>query len=933
MEREGSFPLDPNLRARVAFLETPYSSESTRDRLIRLARARKDFQSGKRTLSTSAISRKFGPRHRRPAEMASKQLETTLAQLTAAAEAGDEAARARLDRITQLVGEVETEKGDPQSTLTTSSSAAARMDELSRELERERRRNFDRTLKPWRKKFPGVPDEILLRIAERGPGAKPTPEETAEALALAESRLEREEQEMIASRLERMQSAVALAMSTQAAAKATPSGATPASLPSSPPLIDAALFTEDESEDEGTAAVRSARTRYRSGEEYRLLDEETERERDAYRTKSSEGRAEREEREWEESEDQLVPFLMMIDDLALNNMNTFFVLTYTTRSPLGVETKHFLPIQGHSDYKAELSRLKAMANVVDLPSMILKTTPGGSTEIIVPDKTNPREKFVPVKVALRDDAFSDELKASLPAALAAQDKLRTPRILRLYDEEGEYKAIKVKSPTQEDPKEEDGILHINVRKEDIADIELGPKDIMISSVDGVPTFRDQSGTFCFFDKKRGRWVTNSTDTQKEWPLTLFTLYTDLEEHRRNSYAELGQALKVCEEKVEKNKTYKKTIANQKNELATSRIVIDELKDQVRELKKKLDECEKHREELRKKSADSDDSDDDDASVDALGVTTVPVNPDEPEITTLAAATNNKLLNTSIEMWGATSNLAARPWLKASLYTCQSLRVSPQVTTPFLINKLKAVERTKMGELSSEGKITDIATFSSQFLEIYGKKLSPLSQLRDLLKRKMTAAEITKHDYYNFGNKLENDIHEAYNGLGLKDKSLWPTFDGIIALSAYLGAVPSKLAEHLMLIEVETLEAAVKESRKWANAVLDSGQSLAATVGHVGTGGQGQQGQGGRRGGRFGGRRQQQSQPPAQDSQNQQQQQATGAGGASQEGGKDGNRRPPICRKCRALKDPPASCRHCRICFGPHFAHECPKRHEKKEKTD
>ena len=937
MAQAGSLPLDENLRARAAFIESPYWNESVRDRILRLARARRDFQRGVRTLSTPAIARRFA-QHWRPADMASKQLETSLAQLTAAAEGGDEAARAKLARITALAGEAESAKADPQSILKTSSSAAAaRMDELSRQLDRERRRTFDRTMKPWRQKYPGYPDEILVRIAERGPGAKPTPEETAEAVALAEGKMKREEQEMVASvqRLERMQAAVALAMSTQAAANATPSGAAATTHPSAPPLIDASLFTEDESEDEsedeGTVAVRSARTRYKSGEEYRLLDEETERERDAYRATSSESRTEREERQWEESKDQFVPFLKMVDELALDHVNTFYLLTYTTRSPLGVKTNHFMPIRGFGDYKAECSRLKSMGNVVGEHSMILKTDP--EPDRIIPDKDNPREKFVPVSVALRGEAFSDEMKDTLNASFAAEDELRTPRILRLYDKEGEYKAIKVKGPTHEDPKEEDGVLHINVRKEDIADIELGPKDIMISSVDGVPTFRDQSGTFCFFDKKRDRWVTNSTDTLKEWPLTFFTKFTDLEEHRRNTYAELGQALKVCEEKAAKNKGYRQTIANLQNALAANRTVIDELMNHNRELQKKLEECEKHREELKKKPVDSDDSEDDDAPDDALGATPVPVNLDEPEITTLATATNNKLLNTSIEMWGATGSIAARPWLKASLYTCHSLRVSPKIIPLFLVNKLKATERSKMGELCSEGKITDIATFCTQFLEIYGKKLSPLSQLRDLLKRKMTAAEITKNDYYSFGNRLENDIHEAYNGLGLKDKSLWPTFDGIIALSAYLGAVPSKLAEHLMLIEVETLEAAVRESRKWANAVHDSGQSLAATVGHVGTGGQGQRGQGGRRGGRFGGRRQQQNQPPAQDSQAQQQQQATGASGASQEGGKDGNRRPPLCRKCRALKDPPASCRHCRICFGPHFAHECPKRDEKKEKTD
>ena len=880
--------------------------------------------------------------------MASKQLETSLAQLTAAAENGDEAARSKLARITALAGEAESAMADPQSILTMSSAASAALEE-------ERRRAFDKAMEPWREKFPGLPDELLVRVAERGPGAELTAEEAEEALAFAKERRDREGQKLMESkaklekmtvataraltgdftdwhthqnsRQERIDRGVALARSTQAmsAAKATPSGA------SDPPLIDASLFTEDESEDEGTVAVRSARTRYKSGEEHRLLNEEAERERDAYRTESSEGRTEREERQWEESKDQFVPFLKMVDELALDHVNTFYLLTYTTRSPLGVKTQHFLPIQGFSDYKAECSRLKAMGNVVGEHNMILKTDP--DPDRIIPDKDNPREKFVPVSVALRGEAFSEEMKDTLHATFGAEDDLRTPRILRLYDEEGEYKAIKVKGPTHADPKEEDGVLHINVRKEDIADIELGPRDIMISSVDGVPTFRDRSGTFCFFDKKRNRWVTNSSDTLKEWPLTFFTKFTDLEEHRRNTYAELGQALKVCEEKAAKNKGYRQTIAKLQNALAANGTVIDELMAENRELQKKLDECEKHREELKRSPADSDDSDDEDAPTDALGPMPVPVNPNEPEITTLAAATNNKLLNTSIEMWGAASSMAARPWLKASLYTCFSLRVSPHVITPFLINKLKAIERTKMGELSSEGKITDIATFSRQFLEIYGKKLSPLSQLRDILKRKMTAGEITKHDYYNFGNKLENDIHEAYNGLGLKDKSLWPTFDGIIALSAYLGAVPSKLAEHLMLIEVETLEAAVRESRKWANAVHDSGQSLAATVGHVGTGGQRQQGQGGRRGGRFGGRRQQQNQPPAQDSQNQQQQQATGAGGASQEGGKKGDRKLPLCRKCRQLKDPPASCRHCRICFGPHFAHECPKRDEKKEKTD
>ena len=928
MEKEGSFPLDANLSARASFLESPYLSETVRERVSRLARARRDFQRGERKLFTPAIARKFAT-YWRPT-MASKQIETTLAQLAADAESGDEAARARLERITRLADEATSQKADPQSILRTSSSAeAARIEELESKLERMRQKSFDRALIPWRKKFPGFPDEILLRVAARGSGAKPTAEETSEAAALAQSKLEREEQELLASvrRVEAMEAAAAMAMS---ATEAGSSMAMPTTRPSAPPqvatptLVDASLFTDDESEDEGAAAVKSARTRYKSGEEYRILDKEREKEREAFRVESSDGRtSEREEREWRESEENFVPYLKMIDELALDHLTTFYILTYKTRSPLGVERTHYLPIQSFSDYKAECTRLKAEGNVIGHHSMILKTDP--DTEIIVPDKDNPREKFVPVEVALRADAFSDEMKATLPATFWAEDELRTPRILRLYDKEGEYKAVTVKGLTHKDPKEEDGILHINVRMEDIGEIDLGPKDIVIASVDGVPTFRDQSGTFCFYDKKKGRWITNSSETHKEWPETLFTRFTELKKHRRNSYAELGQALKVCEEKAEKNTGYRRKIANQANELASSRAVIDELNDQLRELKKRLEECEKHRDKMRKKAEDSEDSDDDNAPGAVLGPTPR-VNPNEPEITTLAAATNNKTLNTSIEMWGAAGSVAARPWLKSSTFTCESLRVAPEVIPLFLINKLKVHERTKMGELSAEGKITDMATFTKQFLEIYGKKLSPFSQLREMSKRKMTAAEVAKNEYYGFGNRLENDMHEAFNGLGL-DKAHWPIFDSILTLSAYLGAVPVKLAEYLILQEVETLEEAVRESRKWANAVHDSGQSLAASVGHVGTGGQ--QGQGSRRGGHFGGRRQQQNQPPAQDSQNQQpQQQETGAGGANQEGGK----RLPLCRKCRRKKDPPKSCKHCRICGSEdHFAYKCPRLDEKKEK--
>merc|ERR1712045_984104 len=104
-------------------------------------------------------------------------------------------------------------------------------------------------------------------------------------------------------------------------------------------------------------------------------------------------------------------------------------------------------------------------------------------------------------------------------------------------------------------------------------------------------------------------------------------------------------------------------------------------------------------------------------------------------------------------------------------------------------RLKATEKIQMAELLGEGKITDIPSFVTQFLEKYGKKQSPLNLLRTLLNRKMTVQEVQTHDYYSFAHALERDAHEAYFGLGLTDRDLWPVVDKIVVVSAFLSAVP------------------------------------------------------------------------------------------------------------------------------------------------
>ena len=62
-----------------------------------------------------------------------------------------------------------------------------------------------------------------------------------------------------------------------------------------------------------------------------------------------------------------------------------------------------------------------------------------------------------------------------------------------YLENGETVRLSQKGSTQEEPREADGVVHLNVPQAKFGEIAIGSKDLILSTIDGVPTIRLKSG--------------------------------------------------------------------------------------------------------------------------------------------------------------------------------------------------------------------------------------------------------------------------------------------------------------------------------------------------------------------------------------------------------------------------------------------------------
>ena len=640
---------------------------------------------------------------------------------------------------------------------------------------------------------------------------------------------------------------------------------------------------------------------------------------------------------WEDAKPHMVPFVAAVTETVLEFEQPFFVLRYEVVDPLGGTKVQYKRINDAEEWNSAAINVNVHGPNTRNHKIIQRGDPEENT-VIYPNENDKSLRWLPVEVAAtRLKPNTNRMREMLAAVEAV---LITPEIIIKYLENGETVRLAQKGSTQDqDPTDADGVVHLNVPQSEFAEIAIGRKDLILSTIDGVPTIRTKSGAIVAHDRRSETWKLFGYSTDQDWPFTTLVRLEDIDAHRNLSDEEIDRVFKVATVCKEENKRLER-------DLADCADILDEKEEEIADLKRAVKECDELRKKLEecqlnlalKRSTEPDD----DIADDPLGAPTVEVDPREKPITTLGAASQNKMLLSSIELWGKDSTSPpARPWIKASVQTCKILNVNEDIIADFLAMRLKPIERNRMGELKSEGKIYSLDSFTTQFLENYGKRGSPLSQLRGLLTRKMSVHEIQISAYYEYANRLELDAHEAYVSMGI-DREIWPVIDKVVVLSAYLSAVPAELSQFLILEDVETMEVATKESRKWANALVDSrGRSaLGAVVGGAqgGNGGQGpgQNGQN-RRGNRQnqnqGGHHQQHRQPEQQ----QPRQAAAGNGGqqggpqeaqGGQQGGQDRQQDGPrdaLCRRCRELENPPASCDHCRKCLkSGHRAYQCRK---------
>ena len=640
-------------------------------------------------------------------------------------------------------------------------------------------------------------------------------------------------------------------------------------------------------------------------------------------------------RSWDDARQHMVPFVAAIAETVLEFERPFFVLRYEVTDPLGQKKVKYRRINDVEDWNSVVFNLNVSGPNTSNHRIIQRGDPE-EQKVINPDENDPNLRWIPVDEAdARLNPQTDRMREILTAV---EGVLITPEVIVKHLENGETVRLSQKGSTQEEPREADGIVHLNVPQRLFGEIAIGSKDIILSTIDGVPTIRLKSGAVVAHDKQKEQWQLFGYNQDQDWPFTTLLRLEDIDARRNLSDEEVDTVFELAKKNQEEKKELEKdltelvTLLDEREEEITG---LKQAAEECKELRKKLEDCELNLALKRSTEPDAGESDD------PLGAPAVDSDPREKPIESLNAASQNKMLLSSIELWGKDNNSPpARPWIKASIHACRVLKVNEGIIADFLALRLKPIERNRMGELKGEGKITTLDSFVTQFLENYGKRGSPLSQLRALLTRKMSVHEIQVSAYYEYANRLELDAHEAYVAMDI-DRKMWPIIDKVLVVSAYFSAVPAELSQHLMLEDVDSLEQATKESRKWANALVDSrGRSaLGAVVG----GAQGGQGRGqGQNGQNRRGDRQQQHQNQHQGGQqqrgqrDQQERQPPPANGGQQggqgggQGGQDGQQqdrpRDALCRQCRGLETPPVSCDHCRKCGNSgHRAWQCRKR--------
>ena len=663
-------------------------------------------------------------------------------------------------------------------------------------------------------------------------------------------------------------------------------------------------------------------------------------------------------------EDRLAPYVEKWKEVVVDHNKPFFVAVVEEKDLLGRVTNAYHKVRNFE----ELWQLRKAAGISANISLIHREA---RREIIVPKKNTQW-------IMVESPGVEPGNRRFQVMASAIENVLMTPELIQIFHKDKSTTTLMQKGSTQEDPTEEDGVLRINVPWDDVETMEnvtIGAKDKVLTQVDGIAIYRGQSGVTATFNPVSKEWLVLGTKDDPGWPFTSLTLAEDLDKHRKTlTGPEAARIVKMADDFLEEIRIMEKDAVDKAKLLQGAYEEIDQLKAELEDCRRKLHEC----------PCNGGDGKDDTSSISDVGSTAgdilrpSDVTPEEA-ITNFSKALDIKVLEKSIVNWSMdkSATIPARAWVKSAIQHCRRAYLSDTIIPRYLLFKLQHAEATKMEDLEDD-KWMDLPTFYSTFLEYFGKRTSPMAQLRALIKRQMSPEQVQKEAYYEFATKLMADAHEAYGALGI-ERNHWKTLDRIVVIVAFCGGIPTACAEHLLLKKVDTIRACHEEARTWAQAQADAkGRAGPPTVG----GGQIQQngqggGSGGQRGrsrgkGRGGGggsrwRQGQQSGAGQQTDQSQQQQeqpsqpprqptQQSQAGGTPtappthpatnpppgdgtwREGARDGrgqwqrdgSRRrfagDKLCLNCRRLTPRPQECKHCRVCGqDTHMSYDCPNK--------
>ena len=251
-------------------------------------------------------------------------------------------------------------------------------------------------------------------------------------------------------------------------------------------------------------------------------------------------------------------------------------------------------------------------------------------------------RWMPVtEASVRLNPQTDRMRQILNTV---ETSLITPEVIIKHLDNGEtVRLFQTGSTQDEEPKDSDGVVHMNVPQAKFTEMAVGKKDIVLTVIDGVPTLRLKSGAIVVFDKRTELWQLYGFNSDQDWPFTTLLRLEDIDAHRNLSDDEINMIFEIAKRNKEVNRELER-------DLAAHSALLEEKEEEIAELKKAAEECE----DLRKKLEDcelnlalkrSTEPDKDDPE-DPLGAPAVKVDPIEKPIETLGAASQNKMLQSS-----------------------------------------------------------------------------------------------------------------------------------------------------------------------------------------------------------------------------------------------------------------------------------------------